>query len=239
MKRMHIVLVLVFCGFQAASTKAWALGKDQVKQIVVEEASKTIVPPSLALAVARVESNFNPQAVSHAGARGVMQIMPATARGEFNVAASRLWEARLNIRLGVKYLEQLNHQYNGRWDLALSHYNGGTIKGNNPHSYTQKYIADVIKWQKYFERNHIGKSLRYAQRQSRITVRQRIASKEMYERKIINKINENLKPKTRFFISREEPQSTYERKQLSKNRFIKFKRRTYDLRAVNRILDTY
>lgn len=98
--------------------------------MVVEEAHRNgTVPPSLALAVAKVESGFDEGAESSFGARGVMQIMPKTAKDEFQVSADRLWDPRLNIQVGIAYLEQLYHQYGQRWNLALSHYNGGTLKG--------------------------------------------------------------------------------------------------------------
>jgi hypothetical protein len=126
-----------------------------VQQMVVEEAMQSRVPPSLALAVARVESNFQPMAQSSAGARGVMQIMPKTARDVFGVGQEQLWNARLNIRLGIAFLEQLYDQYGQRWDLALSHYNGGTLAGGagraaTPHTYTRKYVADVLHWQRVY-----------------------------------------------------------------------------------------
>lgn len=126
-----------------------------VQRMVVEEAVNSRVPPSLALAVARVESNFQPTALSPAGARGVMQLMPKTARDVFGVGQDQLWNARLNIRLGIAFLEQLYDQYGQRWDLALSHYNGGTLAGGSgrtaiPHSFTRKYVADVLHWQRVY-----------------------------------------------------------------------------------------
>jgi Transglycosylase SLT domain len=93
--------------------------------------------------------------VSPAGAKGVMQIMPKTARDVFGVREDELLNARLNIQLGIDYLEQLYDQYGKRWDLALSHYNGGTLAGGPgsravPHTFTRKYIADVQRWQRIF-----------------------------------------------------------------------------------------
>ncbi|MGE3335332.1 MAG: lytic transglycosylase domain-containing protein [Rhodospirillaceae bacterium] len=127
-----------------------------IQRMVIEEAMNSRVPPALALAVARVESNFEARAESPVGARGVMQIMPKTARDVFGVHESQLWNARLNIRLGLNFLEQLHTQYGQRWDLALSHYNGGTLAGGAgataiPHDFTRKYIADVQRWQRYYE----------------------------------------------------------------------------------------
>ncbi len=137
--------------------KAEAATQADVKTMIVEEARRNgTVPPSLALAVAKVESGFDEFAESRAGARGVMQIMPKTAKGEFDITADRLWEPRLNIRLGIAYLEQLYHQYGQRWNLALSHYNGGTLKGKGkyarPHFYTRSYVSSVLAWSHRFER---------------------------------------------------------------------------------------
>ncbi len=158
----HIFPVLFFTSLMAItvlfSSSSEAATRAQVKTMVLEEARRNgTVPPSLALAVAKVESGFDERAESSVGARGVMQIMPKTARGEFNVSADRLWNPRLNIQVGIAYLEQLYHQYGRRWDLALSHYNGGTLKGKGsyakPHSYTRQYVSSVLAWSRRFERD--------------------------------------------------------------------------------------
>ena len=126
-----------------------------VHRTILDEAVKNgTVPPALALAVARVESNFSANAESTAGARGVMQIMPSTAWDEFGVMRGKLWDERTNVRLGVAYLERLYRQYGKRWDLALSHYNGGSLKKKKGqfvvHQYTFNYVKKVMKhWRKY------------------------------------------------------------------------------------------
>ena len=152
--KLVVATALALSLLAGLATSADALNRTQVKSLVVEEAHNSNVPPSLVMAVAKVESDFQEGVVSTAGARGVMQIMPATARGEFGVAADELWDARLNVQLGIHYLEQLIERYGGRWDLALSHYNGGTLKGTGasatPHSYTRKYVADVLRWEKRY-----------------------------------------------------------------------------------------
>jgi len=136
--------------FMFSTVNANAYSRNNIKKIIVEEAMNSIVPAELALAVAKVESDFNPAALSSAGARGVMQIMPRTARGEFGISDEELWNARLNIQLGIDYLAQLYRQYGGRWDLALSHYNGGTLRGHGsrakPHRYTRNYVRSVNRW---------------------------------------------------------------------------------------------
>lgn len=101
------------------------LPKQSVMHIVVDEAERLGLDPALALAVADVESGFRTHAESHAGARGVMQIMPATAWDEFGIAPSRLYDARTNVATGVRFLKQLLDRYD-RLDIALSHYNGGS-----------------------------------------------------------------------------------------------------------------
>jgi hypothetical protein len=141
------VVAAVVCLSMSASA-ANRLG--DIQRSLILEANHAEVPVSLALAVAKVESGFNAGALSNKGARGVMQIMPETALGEFGVAADTLWDADTNVRLGVQYLKRLQALYGGRWDLALSHYNGGTVKGDSPSSYTRDYVAAVQAWQSYY-----------------------------------------------------------------------------------------
>jgi soluble lytic murein transglycosylase-like protein len=125
-----------------------------VKQIVVREARNMGIPVPLALAVAHAESNFNARARSHKGARGVMQIMPATARGEYGVHPDRLWNARVNIRLGLHFLARLIQRYGGRTDLALSYYNGGSAVGRPGRARvipaTRKYVRKVQRLRRQY-----------------------------------------------------------------------------------------
>ncbi len=129
---------------------------EEVRRMIVAEAvANGLVPPELALAVAHEESNFDPGALSRAGARGVMQIMPSTARYEFGVEPDTLWNARVSIEIGVAYLERLYQRYGGSWPAALSHYNGGSVRTNArgdavTHGYTRQYVADVTRrWNEY------------------------------------------------------------------------------------------
>jgi hypothetical protein len=134
--------------------------RGEVKRMIVQEAEVTQVPPALALALAKVESDFQSNALSSAGARGVMQIMPQTAIDEYGIDPDELWDPRLNIQIGIHYLESLRQRYGGRWDLALSHYNGGTLKGAGAeavaHSYTRRYVKSVLNWQRrYAEQSRV------------------------------------------------------------------------------------
>ena len=146
-------------GFVAAAAMVFAAAAAQaetrvdIQRMIIEEALNSQVPPALALAVARVESDFDASAESSVGARGVMQIMPATARGEYGVGADELWDARLNIQLGIDFLEQLYVRY-GSWDLALSHYNAGSVQGTGQQArilpVTRRYVENVRKWRERY-----------------------------------------------------------------------------------------
>ena len=129
---------------------------DRIEQAIIQESLKSkFVSPSLALAVAETESSFRPHVVSHAGAVGVMQIMPATAYGMYKVKQEALFDPQTNIRIGVQYLEHLIKKYNGRIDLALSHYNGGSrvMKDGKARvlPYTLDYVARILARSKYYK----------------------------------------------------------------------------------------
>ena len=121
-----ILLILPVLVIFSSSILASPFSKDDVKQLLIEEAQYQGMSPSMILAMAKVESDFNPSAISHAGAKGVMQIMPATAKNGFQVEEHELFNAKVNIRIGVAFIKQLLQQYDQRLDIALSHYNGGS-----------------------------------------------------------------------------------------------------------------
>ncbi len=116
---------------------------------IFEEASKTYnVPLNLIKAVAKAESNFNPNAVSKAGAIGVMQLMPATAR---SLGVSDPYDARQNIMGGTKYLRENLDRFNGDVSLALAAYNAGPNSvqkygGIPPYQETQNYVKIVTSY---------------------------------------------------------------------------------------------
>lgn len=127
-----------------------------VRRVVEVEARSLRFPAPLALAVAHTESNFDPLARSGKGARGVMQIMPDTAWGEYGIHADQLWDARINVRLGIHFLGRLVQRYRGRTDLALSYYNGGSAVGDLPNARvlpaTRGYVASVLAQEARYRR---------------------------------------------------------------------------------------
>ncbi|GAB6052792.1 hypothetical protein JCM17960_16120 [Magnetospira thiophila] len=153
--RNGLLLLALIVSTAAIAAPTDTASRTEIKQMILHEAARTRVPLELALAVAKVESDFNARALSKAGARGVMQIMPKTGRDEFGLTPDELWNARTNIRTGLAYLERLYDQYDARWDLALSHYNGGTLtnypRDSRPHDFNRGYVRQVLKWQQVYE----------------------------------------------------------------------------------------
>ena len=132
----------------------WSI--DRIEQVIIQESVKSkFVSPSLALAVAETESSFRPHVVSHAGAVGIMQVMPATAYDMYKVRQEALFDPQTNIRIGVQFLDHLIKKYNGRIDLALSHYNGGSrvIRDGKARilPYTIDYVARILARSKHYK----------------------------------------------------------------------------------------
>jgi len=148
------VMAMIMSATVKQATAHWSA--DRIEQTIISESLKaTYVRPSLALAVAETESNFRPHVVSHAGAVGIMQIMPATAFGLYKTGRAALFDPRTNIRIGVRFLDHLIKKYNGRIDLALSHYNGGSAVMKNGSArvlpYTRDYVSRVLARSRHYQ----------------------------------------------------------------------------------------
>ena len=104
--------------------------------------------PALIRAVVKAESDYQSRAVSPAGAQGLMQLMPVTAR-ELGVADP--FDIEQNIDGGARYLRQMLDQFGGELKLALSAYNAGPgtvarYDGDVPYAETRNYVARVMQY---------------------------------------------------------------------------------------------
>ena len=102
------------------------------QELVINQAQKQNISPAWAFAVIRQESAFTPDAKSHAGALGLMQLMPRTARQVARKLRLRMRSTRkallninTNVRLGVSFLKRISDRYNGHPVLATAAYNAG------------------------------------------------------------------------------------------------------------------
>jgi soluble lytic murein transglycosylase-like protein len=103
--------------------------------------------PMLLAAVAEVESRFDARAVSHRGARGLLQLMPATGR-RLGVQPSELFEPEKNLDAGARYLRQLADRFEGDLALVLAAYNAGEgavakFGGVPPYRETVGYLTRI------------------------------------------------------------------------------------------------
>jgi len=122
------------------------VSKGFIENAVKKMAAKYKVNEKLVMAIIKQESNFNPNAISAAGAQGLMQLMPATAKG---LGVLNPFDPEQNIEGGVKHLRGLMDRYHGNLVLALAAYNagGGNVDkfgGVPPFSETQNYVKRIL-----------------------------------------------------------------------------------------------
>ena len=132
------------------------VNKDILYRKIQHTANKHDVDPDLIWAMIKTESNFNSKAISPKGAKGLMQLMPATARA-YDV--SDPFDPYDNIEGGIRYMRYLLMMFNGNVSLSLAAYNAGEHKVLSykrnvpPFSETKSYINRVLTYYNYFKYN--------------------------------------------------------------------------------------
>src|SRR5262249_49409735 len=117
-------------------------------EMIRQAAERYGLSPELVESVIRVESNFEPRAVSSKGARGLMQLMPATAK---LLGVRDSFDAHQNIDGGTRHLRNLIDRYRGDLSLPLAAYNAGAeavarYGGIPPFTETQAYVTRILKF---------------------------------------------------------------------------------------------
>jgi hypothetical protein len=128
--------------FSSVKSRGRAVDPKAFEGLIKNAATRHQVPEELVKAVIKVESNFNPQATSHMGAMGLMQLMPGTAR---DLGVQRPYDPGENINGGTKYLRELLDRYEGNVPKAVAAYNcgpGNVEKGRLPQE-TRSYLKLV------------------------------------------------------------------------------------------------
>ena len=120
--------------------------KGEILNIVDNVAERLGVNKKLVTSIITQESGFNPNAVSSAGAKGLMQLMPQTAK---EMGVLNPFSPQQNIEGGVRYLKKMLDKYNGNVILALAAYNAGPANvdkygGVPPFKETQNYVKSVL-----------------------------------------------------------------------------------------------
>jgi soluble lytic murein transglycosylase-like protein len=121
--------------------------------IILQAANKHQVEPALIMAMIRAESGYNPRAVSKKGAKGLMQLMPRTAKA---MGVEKPFDPKHNIDGGVKYFRTLLDRFEGDIKLALAAYNAGSrnvllYKGVPPFGATKHYLKKVFEYYKKYK----------------------------------------------------------------------------------------
>jgi soluble lytic murein transglycosylase len=132
------------------------LNPELYENIIAKQGAKYGIPPALITAIIRQESNFHPRASSHAGAVGLMQVLPSIGRrlsrslGLGKLTRQQLFNPEVNLKLGVKFLATNLAKYNGNIALAISCYNADSrnlpswIERSKPENRNGEFDLDLF-----------------------------------------------------------------------------------------------
>ena len=145
-KRALVIMALLAVATHLAAASVADLRK-LYDPLIKKAAEKHLIDQELVKVVIRAESNYDAFAISSAGAMGLMQLMPATAR---QYGVNNVFDPAQNIEGGVRYLKDLVRLYNGETRRVLAAYNAGQeavrkYNGIPPYPETKNYIAGIMK----------------------------------------------------------------------------------------------
>ena len=128
--------------------------EDQYDHVISEASNKHGVPFSLLKALIKTESDFNPMAISSAGARGLMQLMPENIK---TLKIKNPFDPKENIMGGTQFLKQMIDRFNGKLPLALAAYNAGPSVVEKyqrvpPFQETENFVEQVMKYYSIFNK---------------------------------------------------------------------------------------
>jgi len=142
-----VLLLIVVSGYVASHLGVANQPAPTIESHIREAASRYAVSEGLVIAVIEVESRFDARAVSHRGARGLMQLMPATAA---SLGVRDAFDPRDNIHGGVRHLRWLMDRFDHDLPVVLAAYNAGegaVLKsgGRPPSRETREYVKQVMR----------------------------------------------------------------------------------------------
>ncbi len=147
-QRTSLTFEPVTAGSLASSLRGFTTGNAQVDGYITDSATRHGLDPLLIYSVMHQESSFKQRAISHKGARGLMQLMPGTA-ARFGV--TNIFDPKQNIDAGSRYMKFLLNRFQGNLSLALAGYNAGEGAVDKygwripPYAETQEYVRRISR----------------------------------------------------------------------------------------------
>jgi soluble lytic murein transglycosylase-like protein len=129
----------------AAIMRGHSVTAAEIDKVIEAAAARHSVDANLVRAIVKVESNYNPRAISHKGALGLMQLMPGTAR---DLKVTQPFDPAQNVEGGVRHLKGLLETFDGNVELSLAAYNAGAAavrrnRGVPPYTETRNYVRKI------------------------------------------------------------------------------------------------